>query len=516
MKIEDDAAVRDSAVRDSVVPDESRDEREKDAADQDTAGDVSTTSLTPFRQKAEVVERRGKGVILVVDSDPAQAAQTADALDEVGYRCSIAEHGEAVLETLKRSYYDLILTELQVDGIGGLELLRRIREIDPRVPLIIVTAHDHVQNAIESAVEAAHLGASSYFNKPVDFEQLLAAIQRALAANKLGKITRGSAVITQPGQAGFEGIIFNSEAMRRVLDLSAQVAETDATVLITGESGTGKDLLARAIHRRSRRKGNRFVTVNCAALSSQIIESELFGHERGSFTGAIGTRPGYFEHSNKGTIFLDEVGDIPIETQVKLLRVLENREIIRVGSNDPIPIDVRVVAATHRSLEQRVQEGSFREDLYYRLKVVTIHLPPLRERPQDIAPLVAYFFRHYSEAYGKRFESIEPDALAALVRHTWNGNVRELKHAIENMIVVARGPVIAVADLPEQIQQSRKLQSREDTSFTSFVGMTIQDVERGLIKSTLEHVNGNRQEAAKMLGIAERTLYRRLKEYGLS
>lgn len=257
------------------------------------------------------------------------------------------------------------------------------------------------------------------------------------------------------------------------------------------------------------------MSVNCAALSSQIVESELFGHEKGSFTGAVSGRPGYFEHSDQGTIFLDEIGDIPLETQVKLLRVLENREIIRVGANDSIAVDVRVISATHRNLEQLAHEGTFREDLYYRLKVVTVHLPPLRERPQDIPPLVAYFFREYSDVYGKHFDTIEPAALAALVSHRWTGNVRELKHVIENLIVVAPGPMITLADLPEQIYRARELPPGTTGVLESLVGMTVQEMERELIKNTLAYVDGNRQEAARLLGIAERTLYRRIKDYQL-
>lgn len=485
-----------------------------------SAGPVTSesTSLTRIRENTRVVDQRGKGVILVVDSNAEQAEQTADALEAVGFRCDIAARGEAALETLQRNYYDVVLSAFETEGIGGLDLIRQIRDVTPSVAIIVVSNEKQLQGAVDDAVKATKLGAFHCFTEPVEFDDLLKRIQEALESNRVVRVAydRGSSVVAQTGADAFDGIIFNSEAIRRVLDLCARVAQTDATVLITGESGTGKDLFARGIHRHSLRKKHLFVPVNCAALSPQIIESELFGHEKGAFTGASGTRVGYFEHSDNGTIFLDEVGDIPLETQVKLLRVLENREIIRVGSNTPIPVNVRIVSATHRDLEKLVRDGTFREDLYYRLKVVTIHLPPLRERPQDIPPLVAYFFRHYSDVYGKHFASIQPEALAALVSHEWKGNVRELRHTIENLIVVASGPVITLTDLPTGIQQARQLEAGAEGGLDRLVGMTVQDVERELIKRTLDAVAGNRQEAARILGIAERTLYRRLKEYGLS
>jgi two-component system response regulator HydG len=478
------------------------------------AASAASTSLIRYPRSAAVINQRGRGVILVVDADAAQAESTADVLDSVGFQCHIAPGSAAAQETLLRNHYDLVLTDFRLPKTDGLDFIKKVREISPFVSIMILTADASVENAVQCIKQ----GVFDYLVRPVPdaklIERIIAAVegQRFLHAQEAERDRRQ--IISQ-SPLTFEGIVFDSEEMRRVLEQCAQVAKTDATVLITGESGTGKDLIARAIHKNSLRRSQRFLSVNCAALSPQIIESELFGHERGSFTGANVQRIGYFEHCDKGTIFLDEVGDIPLETQVKLLRVLEQKVITRVGSNDPRPVDVRVISATHRDLEKFVQEGKFREDLYYRIKVITIHLPPLRERTQDIPPLISYFFRHYSEAYGKSFAGIEPDALSALVAHPWKGNVRELKHTIENLIVVARGPKITLQDLPRHIRQSRQLASPTNGGVQTLVGMKMRDVERELIKHTLAQVDGNRQRAAKLLGIGERTLYRKIHRYAL-
>ncbi len=479
--------------------------------------EAQSTSLTRIRQPTEIVDQRGKGVVLVVDGDQERGEVTADGLEAAGFRCDIADHGDAALEALEKNRYELVLADLELEGTSGTEFLCRVREINPHAGLIVLTSHESMADATAAAVEAGRLGVSEYLVRPPDFDDLVEKAMRTVEKSRLGELARDRAKsIPRGAPPGFERIIYASESMRRVVERCSQVASKDVTVLITGESGTGKDLLAHAIHQASPRRSRRFMPVNCAALSPQIIESELFGHEKGAFTGAISSRLGYFEHSNRGTIFLDEVGDIPLETQVKLLRVLENREIVRVGANDPVPVDVRVVAATHRNLEERVAEGKFREDLYYRLKVVPIHLPPLRERRDDIPLLVYHFVAKYADAYDKHFEEVEPAAVAALATHSWKGNVRELRHVIENIIVVAPGPLITVADLPESIRIARpQLEGGTAPSLDGLVGRTIQDVEREHIRNTLASVDGNRQEAAKMLGIAERTLYRRIKEYGL-
>lgn len=474
-----------------------------------------STSLTRYRQSTEIVDQRGKGVILVVDDDADHATFTANALDDAGFRCYIVtEGGKAGLAALKQQHFDLLVSDVKLHGLGGFELIRRARDVNPFLAVLALTE----QATFDGAREAFRNGASDCLVKPVDIDALRRSTIEALEVQKQARRGRRdrSKARTDPESFAFDAIIGSSDAMHRVLEKCRLVANTDATALIVGDSGTGKELIARAIHDVSPRRNGNFVPINCAALSPQIIESELFGHEKGAFTGALSRRKGLFEHANRGTLFLDEVGDIPLDTQVKLLRVLENREIMRVGSNDPVSVDVRVLAATHRDLEQLVQDGTFREDLFYRLKVVIIDLPPLRERSQDIALLVDYYLHHFAEAYGKNCTDIEGDALAALVAHPWKGNVRELKHAVENLIVTAPGPVITLEDLPESIRRSRMDESGGELSLSGIVGMSLKDVEKELIRKTLTLVNGNRHEAAKILGIGERTLYRKLRTYDLT
>ena len=492
---------------------ENLDEREE-GAENDSPDE--NRSLAPYQQNTEIVDQRGRGVILVVDDDPEHATFTANALDDAGFRCDIVtQGGKAGLNFLKQHQYDLLLADAELQSMSGIELVQRARELNPFLAAVVLTS----EPTFESAREAFRCGATDCIPKSSDVEELRRSVTESL---QLQKVARRSRKLQRGGQRGtserfsFSGVIGSSDAMRRVLEKCQMVAETDATALIVGETGTGKELIARAIHEASPRRSGHFVPINCAALSPQIIESELFGHEKGAFTGAVSRRKGFFEHSNRGTLFLDEVGDIPLTTQVKLLRVLENREIIRVGSNDPVPVDVRVLAATHRDLEELVAEGTFREDLYYRLKVVIVELPPLRERSQDIASLVDFYLHHFAEAYGKNCTDVEGEALAALVAHPWKGNVRELKHAVENLVVTAPGPTISLEDLPESIRQSRHDGGPGSLTLSGIVGLSLKDVERELIKGTLASVNGNRHEAAKVLGIGERTLYRKLKLYGLS
>jgi two-component system response regulator HydG len=311
---------------------------------------------------------------------------------------------------------------------------------------------------------------------------------------------------------GFEGIIGNTEKMHRIFDILKQVAPTDVTVLIQGESGTGKELIARAIHQNSRRRHHRFVALNCAALSEGILESELFGHEKGAFTGALYQRKGRFEFAHKGTLFLDEIGDMPLSTQIKLLRVIEEREIYRVGSNVPIPVDVRLIAATNQNLDELVKEGKFREDLYYRLKVVTINLPPLRERLADIPLLISHFIKEFNARHGKNVQSMSPRARDLLFLYPWPGNIRELRNCIESMVVTCKGRELTVDDIPAYISPDKVPES----PIPMLAGISLEKAEKELIKNTLAMVNGNREEAARILGIGERTLYRKLKRYNLA
>ncbi len=496
----------------------STDPNSQDTDPQSTVSEAER-SLVPFQQQAEIEHERGRGLVLVVDSDQEQADETFFSLQKMGYVPHLANQGEAAIEFVTKYPFDLVITELGLEGFSGFDVLRQIRQINPFLAVMVLTS----EASVENCVEAMKLGAADFVSKPLGKEgeggtsfALFKGKVRAAIEGQRMEAHRQRSEVARTNDSAFDEIIQISEKMSQVINLCLQVAETDATVLITGESGTGKELIAKAIHKASLRKDQRFVPINCAALSANIIESELFGHEKGSFTGATQSKKGFFEHSDGGTIFLDEVGDIPLETQVKLLRVLENREIIRVGANDPIPVNVRVLSATHRNLEELVEEGAFREDLYYRLKVVTVRIPPLRERPQDIPLLAKVFFTHYSELYNRRFTNIQRDALFALMAHRWKGNVRELKHTIENLVVTAPGPEITYTDLPETIRLSRQEPAQGETTIESLVGLPIKDVEKELIRHTLKNVNGNRYEAAKILGIGERTLYRKLKAYDLS
>jgi two-component system response regulator HydG len=455
---------------------------------------------------AERVED-SKGAILIVDDDRNHAEGIRDVLASVGYSCDLETSGREALESLRRRQYDLVMTDLVLGDVGGLEILRQAQQINPFVAVIVFTGY----GTIETAVEALKRGAVDYLVKPLDIDAVRIRVEKALERQELKRINL-DLERRLDSKFGFERIIGTSEAMRQVIDLARQVAETDVTVLISGESGTGKDLIARAIHENSLRKKRALVTLNCAALSSQLVESELFGHEKGAFTGANFQKKGRFEFANHGTLFLDEVGDIPLETQVKLLRVLEDGEVIRVGSNTPIKVNVRLISATHRDLEQYIQEGKFREDLYYRLKVVTIHLPPLRERPQDIPLLVHHFIEDFAQVHRKPISGIRQEVLNIFLGYAWPGNVRELRHAIENMVVVSRDPVLKVENIPPSIHRAEK---KGPHDFPAMVGTPLRDVEKELIKNTLAHVSGNRQEAARLLGIGERTLYRKLKKYQL-
>jgi len=469
----------------------------------------SKEELQPGQVEAGAEEvDRGRGLILIVDDDRNHAEGSRDALELVGFRCDVATSGVEGIAMLSRRQYDLVLTDLVMDEVDGMQILRQAQQINPFVAVVVFTGHA----TIETAVEALKRGAVDYLVKPLNIEGLRVRVERALEHQELVRVNRKLEERLDK-RFGFEGIIGNSEPLRKVIELCRQIAETDVSVLITGENGTGKELIAQALHENSLRRNRPLVPLNCAALSPQLVESELFGHEKGAFTGANFQKKGRFEFSDRGTLFLDEVGDIPLETQVKLLRVLEDGEITRVGSNKPVKVDVRLISATNTDLETLIKDGSFREDLYYRLKVVTVHLPPLRERRQDIPLLLNHFIGEFSQAHKKPVREIEREAVNILSSYAWPGNVRELKHVVENMVVVSQGPVLSVGNLPENIHQGEE---RSSADVHSLLGMPLKEVEEVLIKATLEQVGGNRQEAARILGIGERTMYRKLKEYGLT
>jgi two-component system response regulator HydG len=451
--------------------------------------------------------------VLVVDNDRAHAEAMADSLRSVGFACTIAGGGREATSLLESSTFEIVVTDLKMPDGGGLEVLAKAKELQPDAEVILVTGH----GTVESAVEAMQRGAFNYLLKPLDLKQLRAVVENAARGQYL---RRANAELLRrlDERFGFEGMIGNSQQMHDIVMRLQRIAPTDATVLIQGDTGTGKELVAKAIHQNSPRKKRPFVPLNCAALSEHILESELFGHIRGAFTDASSDRQGKFEYADGGTLFLDEVGDMPIPTQIKLLRVLESGEITRVGSNDPVKVNVRILSATNRDLEKAIADGTFREDLYHRLKVVTIRLPSLIERREDIPLLMDFFVKEHSRRHNKTIRGLSMRARQALMRYDWPGNVRQLRNVIESMVVVDYDEVLDVDDLPSEIAP----QSGEDEivverdGLEQLVGKPLEQIERLFIGETLKATGGNREEAANMLGIGERTLYRKIKEYGLS
>ena len=445
--------------------------------------------------------------ILVIDDEPGHCEATSEALAKAGYACIQAHSAKQGLSAIEKGGIDIVVTDLVLrEEIDGLEILRRAMTLLDDVEVIVVTGH----GTIPSAVEAIQLGAASYLTKPLDINELRSVVAKAVANLQLRRENRELHRIIDK-RFGFAGIIGNDPKILRILDTLQQIAPTDATVIIHGESGTGKELVAKAIHYNSPRRNRPFVALNCASLSEGILESELFGHERGAFTGASSERVGRFEYANGGTLMLDEVGDMPTTTQIKLLRVIEERQITRVGSNVPVAVDVRLLAATNADLQQLVKDRRFREDLYFRLNVVSIHVPALRERKGDIPLLAKAFVGEFAERHKKEITGISPEASKALTRYDWPGNIRELKNCIESMVVVTTDATLGGDDLPAHITPGRLALPAP----TDLFGMSLEQAERELIRSTLAECDGNRREAAKRLGIGERTLYRKLSRYGL-
>ncbi|WP_165231262.1 sigma-54-dependent transcriptional regulator [Aquisphaera insulae] len=449
--------------------------------------------------------------VLVVDDDEPHAEAVAESLERVGYECVVATSGREGLKLIEEQTFDIIITDLIMDGVGGLEILAKAKRELPDAEVVILTGH----GTIKTAVTAMQAGATTYLTKPLDIGELRTVVDKASQSQRLAR----SNIELQKQlneKFGFEGVIGNSPAMHTVVARLRQIAPTSASVLITGESGTGKELVAKALHNNGPRRYKPFVTLNCAALSDNILESELFGHVKGAFTGADRERKGWFEHANGGTLFLDEVGDIPLGTQVKLLRALENGEIVRVGTNEPIKVNVRLISATNRDLADAIARGDFRQDLYHRLKVVSIKLPPLRERREDIDLLIDHFLREFTASHEKKITAITPAARKVFRQYSWPGNVRELRNVVESMVVIDSDGVIDVDDLTEDLQavSTGAPSLAPSPGADSLVGKSLEETEKYYILETLKLTGGNREEAARILGIGERTLYRKLKEYG--
>jgi two-component system response regulator HydG len=449
--------------------------------------------------------------ILVIDNDRSHAQAMSETLERVGYRCTVATSGPEGAKRIDQENFDIVITDLVMNEIDGEEILRRAKETLPESEIIVVTGH----GSVPKAVEAMQQGAFNFLEKPLNADRLRAITEKAANAVRL-KRQNVDLLQRLDERFGFEGIIYASDKMKAVIERLKRLAPTDASVLITGETGTGKELVAQAIHQNSPRKKKPFVALNCAALSEHLLESELFGHVRGAYTDAQADRVGRFEYAHGGTLFLDEVGDMPVPTQIKLLRVLESSEIVRVGENKPVRVNVRILSATNRDLTKAIEEGTFRRDLYHRLKVVTIHLPSLAERRDDIIPLADHFRKQFGKQHHKTVRGFTPAASRKLLSHEWEGNVRQLRNAVEHMVVMDSDGILDVDDFLELEESDRDSKPVTASSGpVELVGKPLAEIERWAIDQTLRLTAGNRKEAAEMLGVGERTLYRKIKDYGL-
>ncbi len=445
--------------------------------------------------------------VLIVDDERFHAEAVAETLERVGYECQVATSGAAGAKKIEAEDWDVILTDLRMSDLDGLAILRKAKQAVPEAEVVVITG----QGDVKSAVQAMTEGAFTYLTKPVDMAELRAIVGRAAEKPRMLKANRELQRQLQE-RFGFEGVIGNSPKMHKIIDRLKAVAGTSATVLIRSETGTGKELVARAIHTNSPRRNKPFVAMNCTALNENLLDDELFGHEPGAFTGADKLRKGRFEHANGGTLFLDEVGDMPLTLQAKLLRVLENQEVYRIGSNEGIKVNVRLLSATNRDLEAAIASGTFRQDLYFRLKVVTVELPPLRERREDMPLLTAHFLKEFNERHGKNVTAVAEPVRAAMLAYAWPGNVRELRNVIESMVVQDQDGTLTWDDLQEG-DVLRQLKGGGAAQPTSLVGRPLGEVERYYVEQTLALTGGNRMETARLLGIGERTLYRMIQDY---
>ncbi len=487
--------------------------------------------------------------VLVVDDEPAHAEVVAASLERINAQCLIVNSAKEAKEQISRQHFDVVVTDLMLEtNDGGLQILKEVKRESPETEVVLMTAF----NGVETAVEAMLQGAFNYLQKPLDLKQLRSIVQKAGDAARLRRDNQQLKARLDE-KFGFDCVLGSSPAMLKAIERLKRIAPTDATVLILGDTGTGKELFAQALHHNSLRKNKPFVALNCAALSENLLESELFGHLKGAFTDATTDRVGKFEYANGGTIFLDEVGDMPLSTQVKLLRVLESGEIMPVGSNKAIKVNVRLVSATNRNLEEAVESGSFRRDLYHRLKVVTLRLPSLKERRDDLPVLLDHFIRIFSKKYDKSIKGVSQAARRRLLTYDWPGNVRQLRNVAESMVVVDFDGLVDVDDLPDEILEAtsndvsatigdfeaKNIVGRDEfedeeehpaigrtangaivsaspeteNSLKPFVGLTLEALERLFIQETLRSTGGNREETAKILGVGERTLYRRIKQF---
>ncbi len=459
--------------------------------------------------------------ILIIDDDESVRDVLEAFFKEKGFNVTAAADGQSGLDLLKQEKFDLFFVDLVMPGMGGLDVLREASALHINTPAIVITAF----GTVKTAIEAMRLGAFDYITKPFILEELLIVVNRSLDVSKLQK--ENVMLKRQLKQKyDFHRLTGNSPQMQKVYELIEKIADTDSTVLIYGESGTGKELVAKTIHFNSSRAQNPFVPMNCAAIPKDLLESELFGHEKGAFTGAINTRIGRFELANGGTILLDEIGDLHPSLQVKLLRVLQEREFERVGSTKTIKVDVRILAATNKDLEKATREGTFREDLYYRLNVIPLHIPPLRKRREDIPVLIEDFMNNFSKKKKKEPLKILPEALECLMNYRWPGNVRELENLIERMVILNDGGIVTADDLPERFHSTRGGQIHKSLPLTSSgvmllpqegvdLNAMLNEIEKSLILQAMERVGGVKSKAAGILGLNRTTLIEKLKKKGI-
>jgi len=449
--------------------------------------------------------------ILIVDDDAAHRQMLDTVLKAEGYDTSHAVDGGEAVTAVEQRFYDLVLMDVRMSRMGGIEALKRIRALSPKLPIIIMTAYA----SVGTAVEALKSGAFDYLTKPLDIDELKILVQKTLRHFELE--TENQYLKERlDGRFDYANIIGKSDNMIKLFDTLSLVAPSDATVLIFGESGTGKELVANAIHQNSNRKNNAFIKVNCAALPETLLESELFGHEKGAFTGASSHKQGRFHQAHAGTIFLDEIAEMTPATQAKILRVLQEQSFEPLGGTQSVQVDIRVIAATNRVLEEEIVKGNFREDLYYRLNVVSVPIPPLRERKEDILLLAEHFLGIYAEKNRRMIKGLTPRAADLLMRYHWPGNVRELENAIERAVILTRGEMISPEHLPHPIQIMASGQPDIETESTDVSGRPLKDVEKEMILRTLEQTDGNRTRTAEILGISRRTLQLKLKKYGIN
>ena len=449
-----------------------------------------------------------QGRVLVVDDDSSLRRVMKLQLEEAGYQVSLAQDGNDAWSVLRKVEPQLVITDLQMPTTG-LELLRRMTKEGLQTTVIVITAF----GTIESAVEAMKLGAYDYVTKPIDFDALVLIVHRAMERqNLIEEVRTLRSALDQ--RYGFEGIVGNAKVLLRVLDQAARVAQRDATVLIQGETGTGKELIARAIHHNSPRHHRPFVAINCGAIPKDLVESELFGYARGAFTGALNSKAGRIELADGGTLFLDEIGELPLEAQVKLLRVLQEGELAKLGASAPVKVDVRVIAATHRDLSAMVEDATFREDLYYRLAVVPLKVPPLRERREDIPGLIEALQQRIRQRHRLPEMRLSPTVHQRLISYTWPGNVRQLENILERLMLLASSNVITAEDLPEELI-SPSASSAVLWPTLPEEGLSLEGIERELISRALEKFKGNQTQAARYLDISRRTLIYRMEKHGL-